>query len=488
MWEKERFRFLVLLMSLGLLLVACNMPGEQVPDDIQPASPAPTEEPAQDLASPDTESPIFLEVNPSEVVLKGPQCQPDGLEFVVVLEPDPSGIERVSMRYRLEGDFPDQGSEWVEVELADQGVVNDQAAYLGQFPELGGQAMDLFDDGTGVLEYQLTAEDGAGNTSLWPQQDPIDTLGVAPCPLGSELTILDGGLDPQFAEYGPVQGCENNLATFALTLENAEHLNEAWVNLRWYLGDFEAGDYEPASQPTKLTMLPAGPSGEYPGAVVFAANVEIFEGGMQYLEGQDGFLSWRMHAKDNNGTVGEWPPGDSQPIFVTACTGDVAPKPTATQGLILVLPTATPPLQLAPLPSPTPTLGLNIIPADLIHASGQSITLEHDEAFDFDGGQVVASNSPEADFVMLGGEDPYLDDLDPVNGSYLGWAGFEGGTKDSCNILKSVSSMTIGWPDHAESYYCFDTSDGRVAWLKLNTYVSQPLSERRLIFDFTTYQ
>jgi outer membrane protein assembly factor BamB len=48
--------------------------------------------------------------------------------------------------------------------------------------------------------------------------------------------------------------------------------------------------------------------------------------------------------------------------------------------------------------------------------------------------------------------------------------------------------MVVGWPDKQDSYYCFDTSDGNVAWLRLNTYVSQPFSERRLIFDFTTYQ
>ncbi len=48
--------------------------------------------------------------------------------------------------------------------------------------------------------------------------------------------------------------------------------------------------------------------------------------------------------------------------------------------------------------------------------------------------------------------------------------------------------MPVGWPDKADSYYCFTTSEGRVAWLQLDTYVSQPLSERRMLFHFKTYK
>jgi hypothetical protein len=303
------------------------------------------------------------------------------------------------------------------------------------------------------------------------------------------LTILDGSLEPQSAEYGQGPGCEPSIVTFGLTLENAESLDEAWVSARWYVGDYQ-GDYQPASDPMQLPMLPAGPSGEYPGSVVFGVNVDIQDGGQTYLQGQDGFLAWRMRAKDLDGNVGEWPMGDAPPVFITACSGDFAPNPTATQGAILVLPTATPTpgLGILVLPTPTPTQGLVLVPGELLHASGRNVVIYHEQAFDFDNGQIVNPASPQADFVLTGGDDPYLDDMEPLNGSYVGWYGDEAPSKSDCNILKATFPMPVDWPDKADSYYCFDTSDGRVAWLQLDTYVSQPFNERRMIFHFKTFQ
>lgn len=487
--KPEKIRPLtVALIAIAVLLASCNMPGEQADQLADQLNPPPTATESADLQSPDVQDPIFASVEASELIVKGPQCQPEGLQITAAMQADDSAIASVSMRYRLQGELPDQTSDWFEFQLSDQGVVNDQVIFMADLPDLGGQAMALFDDGWGMLEYQLEAVDGVGNSSTWPTDEPLAELGVAPCPLATELTILDGSLEPQQAEYGTALGCEPTIATFGLTLENAETLDEAWVSVRWYVGDFESGDYEPVSPPTKLTLLPAGPSGEYPGATVFATNVDIQQGGQMYLKGLNGFLAWRMRVKDQEGTVGEWPLGDAPPIFITACTGSITLNPTATQGAILILPTATPtaPLQIAP--QPTATLGLELIPGELLQASGRDVVIEHALGFDFDSGMVVNPKSDAADFAMNSGDDAYIDVMQPLNGSYVGWYGEEAPSKADCNILKASAAMPIGWPEQQGSYYCFETSDGRVAWLQLETYVSLPLSERRMIFHFKTFK
>jgi hypothetical protein len=488
---------MLLAVILIMAISACNLPAEE----LQPGG---EDDQLSDLQSPDSDDPVFNSVEFSELIIKGPQCMPDGLDLTASLEPDTSDIASVTLRYRLVGNLPNQTTDWNVVEMADQGIVNEKVEFLAELPDIGSEAMAVFNDGWGQLEYSLIAEDGAGNTSNWPSDEPVAGLGVAPCPL-VELEILDGSLEPQFAEYGQAVGCDPSIVVFGLTLDNAEVLDEAWVDTRWYSGNFDSGDYDAVTPPTKLTLLPAGPSGEYPGAVVFATNVDIQEGGMAHLQGQDGFLAWRMRAKAQDGTVGEWPLGDAPPVFISTCDNDeIAPLSTNTpSGPDIVLPavTATPigPIVIQPIatatqmgiaPQPTPTTGLVLIPGVLIQASGEGLTVHHDQGFDLDSGQVVSKNSSAADFVLAAGGDPYLDDFDPENGSYVGWAGFIDGSpsKSTCNILKSNSPMVVGWPDKQDSYYCFDTSDGNVAWLRLNTYVSQPFSERRLIFDFTTYK
>jgi hypothetical protein len=497
--------FPLITASLLLLLAACNLPAEDLAalaDDVQGAA---GEDSGLDLQNPDTTDPAFASVEFSDLTLKGPQCMPNGVTLTALLEPDPSGISGVTLRYRLVGEYPDQTTDWIDVDMSEQGAVDQKIGFTADLPDAGAEAMNVFNDGWGQLEYTLIAEDGAGNTSSWPSNEPVAALGVSPCPLAG-VDILDGSLEPQFAEYGQGLGCDPSIAVFGLTLDNAETLEQAWVDARWYAGDLESGDYQAASPATKLTLLPAGPSGEYPGAVVFATNVDIQQGGTNYLQGQNGFLTWRMRAKAQDGTVGEWPQGDAPPVFITACGNDeIAPVATNTpSGPDVILPavTATPTIgtiivqpiatatQMGIAPQPTATTGIVLIPGVLTKASGQGIVVHHDQGFDLDSGQVVGKNDPNADFVLAEGADPYLDDFDPENGSYVGWAGFVDGSpsKATCNILKSVSPMVVGWPDKQDSYYCFDTSDGNVAWLRLNTYVSQPFSERRLIFDFTTYQ
>jgi hypothetical protein len=184
------------------------------------------------------------------------------------------------------------------------------------------------------------------------------------------------------------------------------------------------------------------------------------------------------------------PPGASVVVEATAPAEIQAPMPTfeATQALPALSATSTVGEILA-VPSATsvPTLGLVIV-ADVVHDSGSNLTLDHDGLVDLDTGNLNPRQGT-ADFQMTSGDDPYLDNLVPMNGSYIGWygAGSQPG-KAGCNILMAAAPMPLNWPDNEDTYYCHVTSSGLTGWLQVHTYVSQPLSERRLIFSYTTYE
>ncbi len=109
--------------------------------------------------------------------------------------------------------------------------------------------------------------------------------------------------------------------------------------------------------------------------------------------------------------------------------------------------------------------------------------------FDLDSAQIKTSSFSNADFEIYEGDDPYLDQFRPVNGSYVGWYGEDQPSKSDCtSTLKSASPMTIEWPEREGTYYCFETSEGRQARLKLIRWVSLPLSERHIAFEWATWQ
>ncbi len=465
---------------LFLLLIgsACNVPfgGE-----------------GQDLGfqAPDSTPPQITGVTPSAFVLHGTQCMPEGLEVDATVAQDPSGISGVVMRYRLVGDSPNQETGWLETALSLVGDAGEEFTYSSVLPQLGDQAMDLFDDGWGSLDFQVLATDGAGNQSAWPANDPHSSLVVSPCDLVTDLDLLDGDLSEQFTGYGP--GCSPSSTTFSLMLGNYGSLEKAWVDLRYYTGEFD-GPQEPASEPMELILVGMGESEEFPGVQTFSAVVDIQQAGNTYLGGQDGLLHWRMYAKDVEGGVESWPPGDSQPVFIESCELGLASQASATPtfGPIIAVPLVTPTsgqLGLAPLPTATPTLGL-ILVADAIEAQASDVTMFHDTYIDLDTGTLLQSAGGNADFWMASVDDPYLDYLITMNGSYIGWygQGSQPGKQGCIGTLKSTSSMMVDWPDHKDSYYCYETSEGRQGWLKVQTFVSQPLFERRLIFSFTTYK
>jgi hypothetical protein len=186
------------------------------------------------------------------------------------------------------------------------------------------------------------------------------------------------------------------------------------------------------------------------------------------------------------------PPQPTAPIAMEATLPAEIQPPTpaleATEALPAVSATPTVGEILAvPSETPVPTLGLVIV-ADVVHDSGSNLTLYHDGYVDLDTGNLNPRQGT-ADFQMTSGDDPYLDDLVPQNGSYIGWygAGSQPG-KAGCNILMAVAPMPLNWPDNEDTYYCYVTSSGLTGWLQVHTYVSQPFNERRLIFSYTTYE
>jgi hypothetical protein len=177
--------------------------------------------------------------------------------------------------------------------------------------------------------------------------------------------------------------------------------------------------------------------------------------------------------------------------LLATADGEIQAAVTDTIAPTIGLPAATATLgQIAAVPSetPVPTLGLVIV-ADVVHASGSELTLKHDDYVDLDSGSLGVRLGSAADFQMATVDDPYLDALVPKNGAYIGWygAGPQPG-KAGCDILKGAMPMPLNWPEDKDTYYCYQTSEGRTGWLQVLTYVSQPFPERRLIFSFATYE
>lgn len=159
----------------------------------------------------------------------------------------------------------------------------------------------------------------------------------------------------------------------------------------------------------------------------------------------------------------------------------VLPTPTE---VVLILPTATP-------------TSLPVADAS-IYSQGQVEAVQEWNFFDLDSGGLYTSCNLNTDFQLYPGDDPYLDQIRPFNNAYFGWFGSgeptkarpQGGppTKDECLILMAKTPLTIEWPEFKDTYFCYRTSEGRYGWLRVDVWVSLPLSERRLMFTWRTYK
>lgn len=338
-------------------------------------------------------------------------------------------------------------------------------------------------------------EDGAGNSSNLPNEEPPATLGIAPCSLASDLVIVDRTLSHQNATKGQIVGSKPTTVTIGLALENSGNSRRPGPRYATQWVSYRVRTRRPARQPSSRWPLPARRRST--GAPLTTWSVSTcskvtrstrkggrLPGAAEVCQGQRG------HRR-------RFAPGEGGPVSIT---GDIMANPTATAtgpAIILRLATATPkgPVVVIPLPTatqlgiapkPMAASGLVQIPADVIQGSGNTITVDHGEASDLDSGQIVRSNSPSADLILADGDDPYLDVIDPENGAFLGWAGCWRSSRSVCDIFKTSRPMAPSRPDLKETYSCFDTRSGRTAWVQLDTYVSQPSSERRMIFEFTT--
>ena len=174
------------------------------------------------------------------------------------------------------------------------------------------------------------------------------------------------------------------------------------------------------------------------------------------------------------------PPPPPTPIPVT---------PWASSTPIPVTPWAspTPTTMVVALPSPTPTL---LIAADVLHSTGQEDNMREWNFFDLDEGKLYTSVNLKVDFQLApDDEDPYLGVIRPFNKAGFGWIGEDGPpSKADCNIVMAPIPFTIEWPDYQGVYFCYATADGRIGWLRIDVWVSLPLSDRRLVFTWATFE
>ncbi|GEM_PF-5074993 len=196
----------------------------------------------------------------------------------------------------------------------------------------------------------------------------------------------------------------------------------------------------------------------------------------------------------------------------TATTAPVPPQPTATEGnggmVVTVLPSPTPtPMEVANPPTATPTT-VNFVVTPLTtptvpvmvppYSSGEENNLREWNFFDLDEGTRFTSFNLNADFQLYPGDDPYLDQIRPFNGATFAWFGANDPTAtwpdgappsfSDCKALEHTGDpLTIQWPDMENTFFCYKTSAGRRGWLRVKVWVSLPINERRLLFQWVTW-
>lgn len=144
------------LTATALALSACVLPLDEL-DQLGQATEERNgtdgEDSSLNLEARDMQDPVFDEAEISGNLIQGPIRMPDGIELAVSLLRDESRVASVSLRYRLVGSWPDQSSDPVHVAITDQVAGTDLVMFQADLPQFGAEAMQLFDDGWGQLEY-----------------------------------------------------------------------------------------------------------------------------------------------------------------------------------------------------------------------------------------------------------------------------------------------------------------------------------------------
>jgi hypothetical protein len=442
---------------VALALSACNLSVSESPSTSDDSAPD-----ALQVAA----APSFTEVVLSHSVLAA--CAGVNLSVEAMFE---SPAEGVSMRYRINGFSADRSSDWLEVVLQQDDAQTDAFHYSTVLQELGAQAEAILAGQGGSFEYQLVAK-GSGQETVWPAGvEPLLSLPIESCE-SAVYTVHDYGPSSTQAGYGPT--CTPHQVTFDIVIEG--QVESATLQYQYY-----APADEPQVIKTFEVQMPASDADpDYPNSGRFAVEVDIDSEASSYMEGESGFLGWNIYVKRTDQQVFEYPQGGPPMIEISACeSGDlgVGPDPTNT------------PLGLSVVPAATPTQGLIIGTVVLYHSQGELLDLREGEYFDLDEGATSGFINNQVDFQLHQGGDVYLDDIKPVNLAYFGWHGEAAPSKADCEgTLKATIAQTIQWPDMQDTYWCYETNEGRQGWLKIQIWVSLPLNERRLEFSWGTFQ
>lgn len=449
---------------VALSLSACNISQPESPSEAQDSS-------GDEL--PVASAAAFTEVTLSHSVLQ--TCAGVDLSVLATLD---SAAESVTMRYRINGFSADRSSDWLEVVLQQAAQ---EAQYQASLPELGVQAEAVLGGEGGAFEYQLVARSAGDQESVWPSGiEPVLSLPIEPCGGGeqgeesAEYTVHQYGPSSEVAGYGPL--CTPHQVTFEIVIGGADQVESVTLQYQYYA---------PADDPQVIkafeVQMPAGdPDPNYPEAGRFALEVDVDSEASTYMEGDSGFLGWNIYVKRDDQQVFEYPVGGPPMIEVNSCVQDdlgVVPNPTST------------PLGLVVVPLATPTPGLIIGTIVLYESQGEMLDMREGEYFDLDAGVKSGFINNQVDFQLHEGNDVYLDDIKPVNFAYFGWHGEDAPSKADCEgTLKAISAQTIQWPNMQDSYFCYETNEGRTGWLKVQIWVSLPLNERHLEFSWGTFK
>lgn len=450
-----KVRLPALLLGLGLLagLSACG----NLPVDLGPGS--------------GSERISLVEISPS--VAEWDACSGEGITIRARVNLAGAELDHARLEYRAVADSEGawQPGRMVQVSQ-EQGSVALELDLERFWPE---------ESSPSSLQFAVVAADSSGQETRWPATEgEYSAVSILPCDpdqdvqaSGTELPyeLVDYGVSSSEAGYGP--GCEPKTVTFEIVLQGWSSVDSVWVNTTW-MGN--QGVAETIERP----MADMGFVTEPEGARRYTFDLNIESEAPTNLGNESGQLGWNIYVRMTDNQVMEYPVGGPPIVAVQSCVNDdVGANPTSTLGPIIAIPLIT----------PTPTQGIVLIPILPYQSLGQEDNMQELNFFDLDSGTLYGSFNGQIDFQLHPGDDPYLDNIRPMNGSYFGWYGEDQPTKTHCeNTLKATSSTTINWPDMEDTFFCYETSDGRTGWLRVDLWVSLPLAERRFGFGWGTYK
>ncbi len=116
----------------------------------------------------------------------------------------------------------------------------------------------------------------------------------------------------------------------------------------------------------------------------------------------------------------------------------------------------------------------------LFKASGTDLVLPKNGCFDLDDGEQVSCGAAQADFRYEYSHILFTHDyeINPLHGVGFRDVGTEAPTREQCDV-GTVSPATFDLKHH---YYCYETSDGNLGWIKITAY-----SPSAVFFDFATF-